>query len=69
MRRAALLQLQSLSTGVRGDYVTLKEALREKCVPNERIELHKAEFRARYGEHEEKLPDLASLMPRLVSRA
>lgn len=69
MRGAALLQLQSLATGVRGNYATLKEALREKFVPKERIELHKAEFRARHHERDEKLPDLASSLRRLVSRA
>ena len=69
MRRAALLQLQSLATGVRGNYATLKEALREKFVPKERIELHKAKFRARHRERDEKLPDLASPLRRLVSRA
>ena len=69
MRGAALLQLQSLATGVRENYVTLKEALREKFVPKERVELHKAEFRARHREREEKLPDLASSLRRLVSRA
>ena len=47
----------------------LKEALREKFVLKERVELHKAEFRARHREREEKLPDLASSLRRLVSRA
>ena len=60
MRGATLLQLQSLSPDVRGDYTDLKRALREKFVPKERIELHKAEFRARRRERDEKLPDLAS---------
>lgn len=69
MRGAALLQLQSLATGVRENYATLKEALREKFVPKERVELHKAEFRARHRERDEKLPDLASSLRRLVSRA
>ena len=69
MRGAALLQLQSLATGVRENYATLKDALREKFVPKERVELHKAEFRARHREREEKLPDLASSLRRLVSRA
>ena len=66
---AALLQLQSMATGVQGNYATLKEALREKFVPKERIELHKAEFRVKHREREEKLPDLASSLRRLVSRA
>lgn len=69
MRGAALLQLQGLATGVRENYTTLKGALREKFVPKERIELHKAEFRARHRERDEKLPDLASYLRRLVSRA
>lgn len=69
MRGAALLNLQSLPTGVRGNYIDLKRALREKFVPKERIELHKAEFRARHRERDEKLSDLASSLRRLVSRA
>ena len=69
MRGAALLQLQSLSPDVRGDYTDLKRALREKFVPKERIELHKAEFRARRRERDEKLPDLASSLRRLVGKA
>lgn len=69
MRGAALLQLQSLSPDVRGDYTVLKTALREKFVPKERIELHKAEFRARRRERDEKLPDLASSLRRLVGKA
>ena len=69
MRGAALLQLQSLSPDVRGDYTGLKRALREKFVPKERIELHKAEFRARRRERDEKLPDLASSLRRLVGKA
>ena len=69
MRGAALLQLQGLATSVRENYTTLKGALREKFVPKERIELHKAEFRARHRERDEKLPDLASSLRRLVSRA
>lgn len=69
MRGTALLQLQGLATGVRENYTTLKGALREKFVPKERIELHKAEFRARHRERDEKLPDLASSLRRLVSRA
>ena len=69
MRGAALLQLQSLATGVREDYATLKAALREKFVPKERVELHKAEFCARHRERYEKLPDLASSLRRPVSRA
>ena len=69
MRGAALLQLQSLATGVQENYATLKEALREKFEPKERVELHKAKFRARRRERDEKLPDLASSLRRLVSRA
>ena len=69
MRGAALLQLQSLAMGVRENYATLKEALREKFVPKERVELHKAEFRARHHERDEKLPDLVSSLRRLVNRA
>ena len=41
----------------------------EKFVPKEWVELHKAEFRARHREPDEKLPDLASSLRRLVSRA
>ena len=59
MRGTALLQLQSLSPEVRGDYTNLKRALREKFVPKEYIELHKAEFHA----------DLASSLRRLVGKA
>ena len=69
MRGAALLQLQSLATGVRENYRTLKTALREKFVPKEWVKLHKAEFRVRHRERGKKLPDLASLLRRLVSRA
>ena len=69
MRGAALLQLQSLSPEVRGDYTNLKRALCEKFIPKERIELHKAEFRARRRERDEKLPDLASSLRRLVGKA
>ena len=59
----------SLLPEVRGDYTNLKRALREKFVPKERIELHKAEFHARRREHDEKLPDLASSLRRLVGNA
>ena len=38
-------------------------------VPKERIELHKAEFRARRQEQDEKLPDLASSLRQLVGKA
>ena len=69
MRGAALLQLQGLSPGVRGNYTDLKRALREKFVPAERVELHKAEFRARHRERDEKLSDLASSLRRLVGKA
>ena len=65
MRGSALLQLQNLATGVRENSATLKEALREQFVSKERVKVHKIEFRAR----NEKLPDLASLLRRLVSRA
>ena len=58
---------KSLATGVRENYTTLKTALREKFVPQERVKLHKAEFRARHHERHEKLPDLVSLLTRLVS--
>ena len=54
---------------MRENYATLKGALREKFVPKERVELHKAEFRARHRERDKKLPDLASSLRRLVSRA
>ena len=69
MRGAALLQLQSLATGARENFTTLQMALREKFVPKERVELHKAEFRVRHREQYKKLPDLASSLRRLVSRA
>ena len=69
MREAALLQLQSLSPDVRGDYTDLKRALRKKCVPKERIELHKAEFHARRRERNKKLPDFASSLRRPVGKA
>ena len=69
MRGAALLQLQSLSSVVRGNYDDFKKALREKFVPQERIELHKAEFRVRRRERDEKLPDLAGSLRRLVKKA
>ena len=36
-------------------------------MPQERIELHKAEFRARHWEWDKKVPDLASLLQRLVA--
>lgn len=54
---AASLQLQSLATGVRENYATLKTVLREKFVPKEQVELHK------------KLLDLASSMRKLISQA
>jgi len=60
MRGAALLQLQGLSPNVWGNHDDLKRALREKFVPQEGIELHKAEFRVRHQEWDKKLPDLAS---------
>ena len=50
MHGAAMLQLQSLATGMRENYATLKTALWEKFVPKEQVELHKAEFRARHRE-------------------
>ena len=52
-----------------GEIMRRSEALREKFVPKEQIELHKAEFRARHRDRDEKLPDLASSLRRLVSRA
>ena len=55
--------------GLRENYATLKEALHEKFLPKERVELHKAEFRARHRKRDEKLPDLASSLRRLVGRA
>ena len=69
MRGAALLQLQSLAPDVRGDYTGLKRALRKKFEPKEQIELNKAEFRARRRERDEKLPDLAGSLQRLVGKA
>ena len=69
MRGAALLQLQNLLLGVRVKYGNLKAALCEGFVPKERRELHKAEFRARCREREERLPDLASSLQRLVGKA
>jgi len=57
MRGAALLQLQSLSSVVRGNYDDLKQG---QFLPQKRIELHKAEFRARRRERGKKLPDLTS---------
>ena len=44
IRGSALLQLQSLSPDVQGDYTNLKRALREQFVPKGRMELHKTEF-------------------------
>lgn len=69
MRGAALLRLQNIPADVRGNYDNLKAALREKFVPQERVELHKAEFRARRREKDEKLPDLSGSIRRLVRRA
>ena len=69
MRGATLLQLQSLSPDMRGDYTGLKRALREKFEPKEQIELNKAEFRARRREGDEKLPDFAGSLRRLVGKA
>ena len=63
---------QFLAVRMRGaaeNYATLKTALREKFVPKERVKLHKTEFRARHHERDEKLPDHASSLRRLVSRA
>ena len=68
MRGAALLQLQNLLLGVRVKYGNFKAALCERFVPKERRELHKAEFRARSREREERLPDLASSLRRLVGK-
>jgi len=69
MRGSALLQLQNLATGVRETYATLKEALSEQFVLKERVEVHKVEFRAKHRERDEKLPNLASSLRGLVSRA
>ena len=44
MRGAALLQLQSIPMTVCANYNNLKAALQLKFVPQERVELHKAEF-------------------------
>ena len=48
--------LQSVPAATRQSYEDLKKALQEKFVPTERMELHKAEFRARRRGKEEKLP-------------
>lgn len=69
IHEAALLQLQNLATSMRENYVMLKEALCEKFIPKERVKLHKAEFCARHCKQDEKLPDLASSLRRLVSQA
>ena len=69
MRGAALVQLQSLPAGVRENYTELKRVLRLKFVPAERVELHKAEFRARHRDRDEKLSVLASSLRRLVGKA
>ena len=69
MRGAALLQLQSIPTTVRANYNDLKAALWIKFVPQERVELHKAEFRARRREKDEKLSDLSSSLRRLARKA
>ena len=69
MRGAALLQLQSIPTTVRANYNDLKAALRLKFVPQERVELHKAEFRARRREKDEKLSDLSSSLRSLARKA
>lgn len=69
MHGAALLQVQSLATGMRENYAMLKEVLHKKFVPKEQVELHKAEFRARHRKRNKKLPDLTSSLRRLVSRA
>lgn len=69
MRGAALLQLQSIPATVRANYDDVKTALRLKFVPQERIELHKAEFRARRREKDEKLSDLSSSLRRLARKA
>lgn len=69
IRGFALLQLQSLSPDVQGDYTNLKRALREQFVPKGRMELHKVEFHARRRERDKKLPDLASSLRRLIGKA
>ena len=48
MRGAALLQLQSLSPGVRGNYTDFKRALREKFIPVERVELHSVDSSSKH---------------------
>ena len=50
MSRAALLQLQSLAMGVQENYATLKDALCEKFISKEQVELLKAGFHARHHE-------------------
>ena len=69
MRRAALLQLQSIPMTVCANYNNLKAALQLKFVPQERVELHKAEFRAQHREKDEKLLDLSSSLRRLARKA
>lgn len=69
MHGSAFRELQNLATDARENYATLKEALREQFVLKERVEVHKIEFRAKHGELDEKLPNLASSLRRLVSRA
>jgi len=69
MRGAALLQLQNISADLRSNYDNLKTALREKFVPQERVKLHKAEFRAPRREKDEKLTDLSGSLRRMVRKA
>ena len=66
---AALQMLQSVPAVTRQSYEDLKKALQEKFVPTERMELHKAEFRARRRGKDEKLSELASSIRRLVKKA
>jgi len=69
MQGAALLQLQNISVDVRSNYDNLKTAFREKFLPQERVELHKAEFRVRRREKDEKLTDLSGSLRRMVRKA
>lgn len=69
MRGAALLQLQSIPATERANYDNLKAAFRLKFVPQERIELHKAKFRARRREKDEKNSDLSNSLRRLSRKA
>lgn len=54
---------------VQGNYENLKQALGKKLVPQEHIELHKAEFHERRRDREEKLADIAGSIRRLAKKA